>query len=172
MICTECMQKGRQRPERILHSHQDCEYLTGAYCEGEYHKFPIDAKAKTKCFCGAVTTEEMINRKVNVMPEGQGQRTRRRPRHDLIPVEFLDMIADIFEEGLPKYEDSWMLGGVDFLTDCLNHASNHFHRACGKELSVKQLAKVAWNVLVVAYHIQGDPNLIKLLNNRKNRKKV
>lgn len=86
-----------------------------------------------------------------VLPEGQGKRTVRRRRHDLIPVEFLDEIASIFEEGLLKYGDSWKAGGRDFLIDCLNHASNHFHKYCNGDISENQLAKVAWNVLVVRY---------------------
>lgn len=85
------------------------------------------------------------------LPEGQGKRTTLRPRHDLIPLEFLDEIASIFEEGLPKYGDSWKKGGRDFLIDCLNHASNHFHKYCNGDTSENQLAKVAWNVLVVRY---------------------
>src|SRR5689334_8904614 len=75
------------------------------------------------------TDNDSINQVIeNVMPEGQGKRTISRPRHDLIPVEFLDELASIFEEGLEKgYGDSWKKGGTDFLIDCLNHASNHLH---------------------------------------------
>ena len=88
----------------------------------------------------------------SVMPDGQGKRTLRRPRHDLIPVEFLDELASIFEEGLPKYGDSWKRGGTEFLTDCLNHASNHLHKYMNGDHSENQLAKVAWNVLAVRWH--------------------
>lgn len=86
-----------------------------------------------------------------VLPTDQGKRTAKRPRHDLIPLEFLDELASIFEEGLLKYGDSWKKGGRDFLIDCLNHASNHFHKYCNGDTSENQLAKVAWNVLVVRY---------------------
>ena len=86
-----------------------------------------------------------------VLPEGQGKRTTKRPRHDLIPLEFLDELASIFEEGFVKYGDSWKAGGRDFLIDCLNHASNHFHKYCNGDISENQLSKVAWNCLVVRY---------------------
>lgn len=86
-----------------------------------------------------------------ILPIGQGKRTILRRRHDLIPIEFLDEIASIFEEGLSKYGDSWKKGGRDFLIDCLNHASNHFHKYCNGDTSENQLSKVAWNVLVVRY---------------------
>lgn len=86
-----------------------------------------------------------------VLPPDQGKRTIRRSRHDLIPLEFLDEIASIFEEGLPKYGDSWKKGGRDFLIDCLNHASNHLHKYCNGDISENQLSKVAWNALVVRY---------------------
>lgn len=95
---------------------------------------------------------------VNLMPAGQGKRDIRRRRHDLIPVEFLDALAEIFEEGrrprpgLPEgYGDSWKKGGKEFITDCMNHASNHLHRAMNGDKSEANLAKTAWNVLVVDY---------------------
>lgn len=86
-----------------------------------------------------------------VHPADQGKRTIRRSRHDLIPLEFLDEIASIFEEGEVKYGDSWKNGGRDFLIDCLNHASNHLHKYCNGDISENQLSKVAWNALVVRY---------------------
>lgn len=93
------------------------------------------------------------------MPPGQGKRDVRRPRHDLIPVEFLDELAAIFEEGrrprpgLPNgYGDSWKCGGEDFLCDCLNHASNHLHLFMNGDTSENHLAKVAWNALAVRWH--------------------
>lgn len=93
------------------------------------------------------------------LPPEQGKRDKIRPRHDLIPLEFLDEIASIFEEGLkPRpglpdgYGDSWKKGGTEFLRDCLNHASNHLFKYMNGDFSENQLAKVAWNVLVVRYH--------------------
>lgn len=95
----------------------------------------------------------------NKMPEGQGKRDIKRPRHDLIPIEFLDELAGIFEEGrkprpgFPEgYGDSWKQGGDDFLLDCLNHASNHLHNYMSGNHDENHLAKVAWNVLAVKYH--------------------
>jgi len=95
----------------------------------------------------------------NKMPEGQGKRDIKRPRHDLIPLEFLDEIASIFEEGrrprpgMPEgYGDSWKKGGEDFLRDCLNHASNHLFKYMNGDRSENHLSKVAWNVLAVRWH--------------------
>lgn len=95
----------------------------------------------------------------NQLPEGQGKRDKIRPRHDLIPIEFLDELASIFEEGLkPRpgmpngYGDSWKSGGEDFTRDCLNHASNHLHLYMNGDESENHLSKVAWNVLVARYH--------------------
>lgn len=94
----------------------------------------------------------------NKIPEGQGKRDKIRPRHDLIPIEFLDELAEIFEEGrksrpgLPEgYGDSWKTGGEDFLRDCLNHASNHLHLYMNGNREENHLSKVAWNCLVVRY---------------------
>lgn len=103
-----------------------------------------------KCNCQG---PEFPSETKNVMPEGQGKRTVRRLRHDLIPLEFLDQLAEIFEEGEKKgYGDSWKAGGQDFLTDCLNHASNHLHKYMNGDKSENQLAKVAWNCLAVRWH--------------------
>lgn len=95
----------------------------------------------------------------NKIPEGQGKRDKIRPRHDLIPLEWLDELASICEEGrkprpgLPEgYGDSWKRGGKDFLIDCLNHASNHLHAYMNGDYSENQLAKVAWNVLAIRFH--------------------
>lgn len=95
----------------------------------------------------------------NQTPPGQGKRDKIRPRHDLIPLEFLDEIASIFEEGrkprpgLPEgYGDSWKRGGDEFLRDCLNHASNHLFSYMNGDYSENQLAKVAWNVLAIRWH--------------------
>lgn len=92
------------------------------------------------------------------MPEGQGKRDIKRPRHDLIPIEFLDELASIFEEGLKSrpglpegYGDSWKQGGIEFIRDCLNHASNHLHTFMNGNCDENHLSKVAWNVLVVRY---------------------
>lgn len=93
----------------------------------------------------------------SVLPDNQGKRTIKRPRHDLIPIEFLDELASIFEEGLDQYGDSWKKGGSDFLTDCLNHASNHLHLYMNGDKSENQLAKVAWNVLAVRWHELRNP---------------
>jgi hypothetical protein len=99
-----------------------------------------------------LTVEEIDNITINVMPEGQGKRDTARPRHDLIPIEFLDELASIFEEGLEKYGDSWKKGGYNFLTDCLNHASNHLHLYMSGDRTENHLAKVAWNTLAVRWH--------------------
>ena len=103
---------------------------------------------------------------INIMPEGQGKRAVKRPRHDLIPLEFLDALADIFEEGLPKYGDSWKNGGMDFLIDCLNHASNHLFKFMNGDYSEDQLAKVAWNCLAVHYHIKYHQKYLEDFKNK------
>lgn len=102
--------------------------------------------------------EKEVEKEGNKLPEGQGKRDKIRPRHDLIPVEFLDEIASIFEEGLePRpglpegYGDSWKNGGELFLRDCLNHASNHLHLYMNGDRTENHLAKVAWNALVVKW---------------------
>jgi hypothetical protein len=104
-------------------------------------------------YCNSTINESKTHQWVEetVLPKDQGNRTILRRRHDLIPLEFLDELASIFEEGLPKYGDSWKKGGRDFLIDCLNHASNHLHKYCNGDISENQLSKVAWNVLVVRY---------------------
>lgn len=105
----------------------------------------------SRCFSLLVKEKSHFWVEPTVLPPNQGKRTAKRPRHDLIPLEFLDELASIFEEGLSKYGDSWKKGGRDFLIDCLNHASNHFHKYCNSDISENQLSKVAWNVLVVRY---------------------
>lgn len=97
----------------------------------------------------------------NVMPEGQGKRDTKRPRHDLIPIEFLDELASIFEEGLEKYGDSWKKGGDEFLRDCLNHASNHLHLYCNGDRTENHLAKVAWNCLAVKWAFLNEKGNIE-----------
>lgn len=104
----------------------------------------------------------------NKMPEGQGKRDVIRPRHDLIPIEFLDELASIFEEGrksrpgMPEgYGESWRKGGSDFTRDCLNHASNHLHLYMNGDRDENHMAKVAWNCLVVKFHA-AYPNSPKI----------
>jgi hypothetical protein len=70
----------------------------------------------------------------------------------MIPIEWLDELASIFEEGYSTFGDTWKRGGKDFLVDCLNHASNHLHKYMNGDESENQLAKVAWNCLAVRYH--------------------
>lgn len=101
--------------------------------------------------------------KGSLLPPDQGKRDVIRPRHDLIPLAFLDEIASIFEEGLrPRpglpegYGDSWKRGGDIFLRDCLNHASNHLHLYMEGDRSENHLAKVAWNVLAVRWHVKKE----------------
>jgi hypothetical protein len=96
---------------------------------------------------------------INKMPPNQGKRDKKRPNYNYIPLEFDDELASIFEEGrkprpgMPKgYSDSWMLGGKDFLEDCLNHAFWHLKMYMKGDRSENHLAKVAWNSLVVRYH--------------------
>lgn len=108
------------------------------HCAIDFEKFKKALKEKSHMVIGA---------------DGVGgKRDIKRPRHDLIPLEFLDMLAEIFEEGFCKYGDSWKRGGEGFLVDCLNHASNHLHKYCNGDLSEAQLAKTAWNCLAIAYH--------------------
>lgn len=76
------------------------------------------------------------------------QRELTRPRYDLIPKEWLDCLAAIFEEGAKKYgERNWQDGGPDFAKDCLNHAMDHLLRFNSGDNSEEQLGKVAWNAL-------------------------
>lgn len=94
----------------------------------------------------------------NLMPPSQGKRDAIRPRYDLIPQQWLEALARIFEEGrkprpgLPEgYGDSWKQGGLDFLQDCLNHAQHHLLLYHAGDRTEEHLAKVAWNVLAVNY---------------------
>src|ERR1700678_3575452 len=87
--------------------------------------FPPDHDKKIMDLEDAITKGkdgQIVEILQSVHPPDQGKRDTKRPRHDLIPVEFLDELASIFEEGSLKYGDSWKRGGSDFLTDCLNHA--------------------------------------------------
>lgn len=117
----------------------------------DYCGEPAGRKPSTNCTSRLATNYNHNFVEATVLPADQGKRTVRRHRHDLIPLEFLDEIASIFEEGIIKYGDSWKRGGRDFLIDCLNHASNHLHKYCNGDISENQLAKVAWNCLVVRY---------------------
>jgi hypothetical protein len=94
----------------------------------------------------------------NKMPEGQGKRDIERHHYEYIPLEFLDEIASIFEEGrrprpgMPEgYGDYWMNGGKDFLRDCLNHAVWHLFKYLRGDRTENHLSKVAWNCLVVRF---------------------
>ncbi len=96
---------------------------------------------------------------MNEMPPNQGKRDKKRPNYNYIPIEFDNELASIFEEGrkprpgMPEgYGDSWMSGGKEFLSDCLNHAFWHLKMYMRGDRSENHLAKVAWNVLAVKYH--------------------
>jgi hypothetical protein len=106
--------------------------------------------------------EDLFNSKqaeqANKMPPNQGKRDKKRPNYNFIPLEFDDELASIFEEGrrprpgMPEgYGDSWLQGGKDFLSDCLNHAFWHLKMYMRGDRSENHLAKVAWNVLVVRF---------------------
>lgn len=99
----------------------------------------------------------------NKMPSGQGKRDKERLRYELIPLEFDNELASIFEEGrrprpgMPEgYGDSWKAGGSEFLRDCLNHAFWHLKKYMEGDRSENHLAKVAWNTLAVRWHETGD----------------
>lgn len=129
-------------------------------CESGFHEtYPGDNKDFNElctCPCHRICIRPLTT---NLMPPNQGKRDKIRPRHDLIPLGFIDELASIFEEGreprpgMPEgYGDSWKAGGDDFLRDCLNHASNHLHLYMDGDRSENHLAKVAWNVLCVKWH--------------------
>lgn len=152
-ICTICK---KEILPGTIHSETGeddrCEVMEKCACCDQYVRFKDIPKN--------MDAGQFANKKSpSQIPEGQGKRDKIRPRHDLIPLEFLDELASIFEEGrwprpnMPEgYGDSWKLGGKEFVRDCLNHASNHLFRYMNGDMSENQLAKVAWNVLAVRYH--------------------
>jgi hypothetical protein len=142
-MATQIKKEKPMTPEEIRNSI--CDYCGLKWMD------EVTNNSQTDCVSRVNPTGHHLWVNPTVLPEGQGKRTVRRPRHDLIPLEFLDEIASIFEEGFEKYGDSWKKGGRDFLIDCLNHASNHLHKYCNGDISENQLSKVAWNVLVVRY---------------------
>jgi hypothetical protein len=83
------------------------------------------------------------------------EREQKMPRYDLIPKEWLDELASIFEEGAAKYgEDNWKTPA--FFDDCLNHAMAHLLRFNNGDHSENQLPKVAWNVLAYRWFILNN----------------
>jgi hypothetical protein len=85
----------------------------------------------------------------------KAKRKETRLRYDLIPKEFIDNIALIFEEGQKKYgEDNWKSGDRQFFRDCLNHAQDHLLRFNNGDRSENHLAKVAWNCLAYLWWME------------------
>lgn len=146
-------------------SQEQFRNLWCPYFEETWHKMAIvnPSKRSDKLYLQRRRKEPLLIREVmeiaaNKMPEGQGKRDKKRPSYNYIPLEFLDELASIFEEGrkprpgMPEgYGDSWKKGGKEFLTDCLNHATWHQKMYEAGDRSENHLAKIAWNVLVVRY---------------------
>ena len=79
-------------------------------------------------------------------------RDETKPRYDLIPLEWRNVLARILTEGLRYGENSWKKQPREFFIDCLNHAEEHLGKYQNGDRSEEQLGKVAWNVLAVYWY--------------------
>lgn len=96
-----------------------------------------------------VVYPKLFNKSFSMPPDPKtAKRELTRPRYDLIPKEWLDWLASIFEEGAVKYgERNWQDGDQQFAKDCLNHAMDHLLRHNRGDSDEAHLGKVAWNAL-------------------------
>jgi len=77
-------------------------------------------------------------------------RSSVKPRYDLIPVQFLQALAEHCTKGAEKYGcQNWQKGGEDFILDAYNHLIEHSHKAAAGMTDENHLIAVAWNAMAI-----------------------
>jgi len=87
---------------------------------------------------------------------GEAKRTDRKPRFDLIPLEFLEAVARVLSSGAVKYGPyNWKRGQKDFFLDAWNHAFVHLQKFKGGDASEDRLAHLACNVAFMIWAVRN-----------------
>src|SRR5438552_2887939 len=84
--------------------------------------------ARLRQYVGMGQAQPENRRNIRRFPGG-ARRTDRKPRFDLIRVEFLEAVAEVLTRGAVKYGPyNWKLGRKDFFLDAWNHAFVHLEK--------------------------------------------
>jgi hypothetical protein len=87
---------------------------------------------------------------------GGARRTDRKPRFDLIPLEFLEAVAMALSTGAIQYGPyNWKRGGKDFFLDAWNHAFVHLQKFKEGDTSEDHLGHLASNVAFLVWAIRN-----------------
>src|SRR5437867_5940316 len=88
---------------------------------------------------------------------GGARRTDRKPRFDLIPFEFLEVVAEVLTRGAAKYGPyNWKRGRKDFFLDAWNHAFVHLQKFKEGDRSEDHLAHLACNVAFMVWAVKNE----------------
>jgi dATP/dGTP diphosphohydrolase len=86
---------------------------------------------------------------------GGARRTDRKPRFDLIPIEFLEAVAAVLTRGAARYGPfNWKRGQKDFFLDAWNHAFVHLQKFKEGDRSEDHLAHLACNVAFLIWAVK------------------
>jgi hypothetical protein len=78
------------------------------------------------------------------------KRSEVKPRYDLIPLIFLDALADHCGKGTDKWGcANWQKGGDDFIKDAYNHMTGHALKASQGMTDENHLIATAWNAMAI-----------------------
>ncbi len=90
-----------------------------------------------------------------------------KPRYDLIPVEGLRRLADLYARGAEKYDDDNWKKGQPFSRV---YASLFRHMMAWREgdRSEDHMAAVAWNAMAIMYYEEKKPELDDYFGKEKN----
>ena len=87
---------------------------------------------------------------------GSAKRADKKPRFDLIPLEFLEAVARALSSGADKYGPyNWKRGQKDFFLDAWNHAFVHLEKFKEGDASEDHLAHLASNVAFLIWAVRN-----------------
>jgi len=83
-------------------------------------------------------------------------RSDRKPRFDLIPLEFLESVAELLTRGAARYGPyNWKRGRKDFFLDAWNHAFVHLQKFKEGDRSEDHLGHLACNVAFMVWAVEN-----------------
>lgn len=97
-----------------------------------------------------IFNQVLVDPSIKVHPTG-GQRESATTRFDLVPLELIERLADVYNEGAVRYgKDNWKKG-LQY-SDVYNHMMIHLRQWISGNHDADHLAKVAWGALTLAYY--------------------
>lgn len=102
-------------------------------------------------------------------------RSERKPRYDLVRLEFVTALAETLGEGAESYGDiNWQLGGRDFARETYNHLFEHVMNIGAGDNSEDHISHAAANLMFLLFYKKRHPEWFDggLLDNERDKTKA